>query len=171
MKTKRYTYESDEIVVTWDKERCTHAAECVRGLPAVFQRDRRPWIDPTLGTADDIARVIHRCPTGALTYERLDGGAIEEQQNEVRALPNGPYVVRGDIVVVDQEGEVLLEATRVALCRCGGSSNKPFCDGTHKKNGFTAPAEAGLVDEPEPGEPADGRLRVHLQPNGLVRFA
>jgi CDGSH-type Zn-finger protein len=52
--------------------------------------------------------------------------------------PNGPLFVRGRLRIVGDDGEVIREDTRVALCRCGGSSNKPFCDGTHRRNGFTA---------------------------------
>jgi len=171
MKTKKYTYESHAIVVSWDKERCTHVAECVRGLPAVFQRDRRPWIDPSLGTADDIAEVIHRCPTGALSYTRLDGGEAEVQtRNEVRVLANGPVVARGDIIVIDEDGEVLVEDTRVALCRCGGSSNKPFCDGTHRVKKFDEPAVLGQGGMKEASEKLDGRLWIYLRPNGAIRF-
>jgi CDGSH-type Zn-finger protein len=49
--------------------------------------------------------------------------------------PNGPLFLRGQLRIVDGTG-VVREATRVALCRCGGSGNKPFCDGTHREIGF-----------------------------------
>ena len=55
---------------------------------------------------------------------------------EVRASTDGPLLVSGGVRVTDAAGNVLYEGERAALCRCGGSSNKPFCDGTHKKNGF-----------------------------------
>ena len=59
---------------------------------------------------------------------------------------NGPYIVEGCVDVVDQEGNSfsLSNDTRIVLCRCGRSSNKPFCDGTHRKNEplFDAPTRA-----------------------------
>ena len=63
---------------------------------------------------------------------------------EVKVRENGPLLVSGPIVVVDIEGReyVLPEGTAVAFCRCGWSENKPFCDGTHKRNGFAAPSAA-----------------------------
>ena len=68
---------------------------------------------------------------------------------------NGPIVIEtgGRYVFRTAEGEHVVEKPRVSLCRCGGSGNKPFCAGTHKTNGFTAPAamiefDEGLVLDP-----------------------
>jgi len=63
----------------------------------------------------------------------------------IQALPNGPYRVTGPVKLVDPQGnEILIEEGRaVSLCRCGGSVNKPFCDGTHSRLGFQA-AEAAV---------------------------
>jgi CDGSH-type Zn-finger protein len=58
------------------------------------------------------------------------------QRFEICASAGGPLLVRGGVRIVDAAGNVLYEGERAALCRCGGSSNKPFCDGTHKTNGF-----------------------------------
>jgi len=63
----------------------------------------------------------------------------------ITPYPNGPYLVRGDFVVQDQEGhELPSERRTIALCRCGKSRIRPFCDGTHKLIGFEAPSEAEL---------------------------
>ncbi len=61
---------------------------------------------------------------------------------KITATPNGPYIVEGPIQLVDARGQVQdVEARpRVALCRCGHSANKPFCDGTHGRIGFRDPA-------------------------------
>ena len=60
----------------------------------------------------------------------------------IQTRPNGPYLVQGPIHLVDADGkEFTVSGDRVALCRCGGSTNKPFCDGTHSKIGFQAAAE------------------------------
>ncbi len=58
---------------------------------------------------------------------------------EIRARENGPYLVSGPAVLIDADGnESEIQGKTVALCRCGGSQNKPFCDGTHRKNDFKA---------------------------------
>ncbi len=52
---------------------------------------------------------------------------------------NGPYIVTGSFTIQDPSGKVYkVEGDRVALCRCGGSNNKPFCDATHRSNGFSS---------------------------------
>ena len=57
----------------------------------------------------------------------------------IRPMPNGPYIVEGDVDVFDTAGnKVTSQKPRLALCRCGASSNKPFCDGTHSAIGFQA---------------------------------
>ncbi|MDG9683854.1 (4Fe-4S)-binding protein [Streptomyces sp. DH18] len=56
------SYDGEGIVVGFDAHRCLHAAECVRGLPTVFDVGRRPWIQPDNAPADEVADVIHRCP-------------------------------------------------------------------------------------------------------------
>ena len=62
---------------------------------------------------------------------------------KITALDNGPYLVTGPVVLLDAEGnEFFTQRATVALCRCGGSRNKPFCDGTHAKIGFRAAGRA-----------------------------
>ncbi len=56
---------------------------------------------------------------------------------------NGPYLVKGPIRLVDADGnEFRVDRDVIALCRCGGSTTKPFCDGTHSKIGFQAAEKA-----------------------------
>ena|SRR5438128_2594120 len=75
--------------------------------------------------------------SGALRTRRLGASAPKRQQPlELRASANGPLLVSGGVRILDAEGTVLYEGEKAALCRCGGSGNKPFCDGTHEKNGF-----------------------------------
>jgi uncharacterized Fe-S cluster protein YjdI len=134
------TYANDAIEVHWEPRLCIHVQNCVRKLPQVFKADERPWIVVDGAGADAIAATVEACPTGALHYRRLDGGAQEEASDEitVEPRPNGPLFVRGQVRIVGADGAVIREDTRVALCRCGGSGNKPFCDGTHRRIGFTA---------------------------------
>jgi hypothetical protein len=112
----------------------------VRGLPAVFDPDRRPWIDPNAASAEEIVAVVQRCPTGALHFTRKDGGAAESEpeENTIMLVPDGPLYLRGNIEIQHPDGMVLLHDTRVALCRCGASKAKPFCDGSHTQISFQA---------------------------------
>jgi uncharacterized Fe-S cluster protein YjdI len=135
------TYTGAAIEVQWEPRLCIHMRNCVRGLPQVFDPEARPWVRVEAADADAIAAAVETCPTGALHYRRLDGGAQEQaaEPPSVEPRPNGPLFVRGRVRTVDPDGNVTREDTRVALCRCGGSENKPFCDGTHRKIGFTTP--------------------------------
>jgi uncharacterized Fe-S cluster protein YjdI/CDGSH-type Zn-finger protein len=126
-------YRNEQIVVFWEPKLCIHAGNCFRGLPAVFKPNERPWVSVEAATADEIARVVMTCPTGALHFERLDGGPQEPQAEEttVKLQINGPLYLRGKVRIVGPGGHVLREDTRLALCRCGHSANKPYCDGSH----------------------------------------
>lgn len=149
-------YTTQDIVVYYQPHLCIHAAECVRGLPAVFDTQKKPWIQPERASAEAIAEVIQRCPSGALQYGRLDGGAAEPTPASLRVqmVPGGPLYVRGPIVLKDAAGAVIFEGTRAALCRCGASHNKPFCDNSHPQTGFQA--EGGWLLLELPGEASDG---------------
>jgi uncharacterized Fe-S cluster protein YjdI len=133
-------YCSDEIVVSWEPEYCIHTANCLMGLPQVFDVGQRPWVLIDAASANEIAQVVMTCPTGALHFQRLDGGAQEAAPEGTSVEPrhNGPLFVRGRVKIVDSHGHVVREDTRFALCRCGQSSNKPFCDGTHRTVEFRA---------------------------------
>jgi len=135
----RKTYADKDIAVTFDPRLCIHAARCVHGAPEAFDPQDRPWIRPANASADKLAAVIAECPTGALRYERLDGGPAEAVAAEVviAFAKDGPILVRGPMPLSDGAGNRYADAgARYALCRCGGSGNKPFCDGTHRTMGF-----------------------------------
>jgi CDGSH-type Zn-finger protein/uncharacterized Fe-S cluster protein YjdI len=161
-------YAAPGIIVSYDASRCIHAGECVRGAPAVFDSSARPWIRPENGEAAEIAAVVRRCPTGALTVRAPDGRPLEtpDANNSLSVTPNGPLYLRGRIVFDGGAHASRVEYTRVALCRCGRSNNKPFCDGAHKTNGF---ADAGRCSGPPadvtPGSP-DGNVSVKPVNNG-----
>jgi len=169
MPRKIRTYESDELIVEYDAKRCIHAAECVHGLPSVFDPESRPWISPQQGDSADLMQVIERCPTGALQYRRKDEqpGEVAPETNSVRVSAGGPVYLRGDLRITLPDGEVLRE-TRAALCRCGQSGDKPFCDNSHIEAGFDEPggiAENRLVVSETAGE---GPLEITLAANGPV---
>lgn len=129
-------FVGERIAVTFDASICISAAECRRGLPAVFP-DGPGRTQPDAAEPDEIARVILKCPSGALKFTRLDGGPQEQPEPySLSVQKGGPYYVRGDVTITDHRGNVIRKDTRIALCRCGQSSNKPFCDGTHNKITF-----------------------------------
>src|ERR1700761_7176625 len=102
--TVERVYANDRIEVTWEPAFCIHAAECLRGLPAVFDNRRRPWIIVDNGSPADIGEVVPRCPTGALHFRRLDGGPQEPVADVTTVVegPNGPLFVRGPVRIVAQ---------------------------------------------------------------------
>ena len=136
-------YAGSAIEVQWEPRLCIHVRNCVRALPQVFDPEARPWVVVDAADADAVAATIETCPTGALHYRRLDGGREEQPQEDtmVEPRPNGPLFVRGLVRIVGQDGGLIREDTRLALCRCGASENKPFCDGSHRRIGFTTTAE------------------------------
>ena len=130
-------YASEEIVVEWEPVLCFHSRNCVRSLPGVFDPERRPWVAVDAASAGEVEAAVALCPSGALrTHRPGDASSPPADRVDVRAADNGPLLLRGNLRVVDGEGNVVFEGSRAALCRCGGSANKPFCDGTHKTNGF-----------------------------------
>lgn len=132
-------YATDEIVVEWEPRLCFHSQNCVRSQPEVFDDSRRPWVKVDAATADEVEAAVARCPSGALRTRRIGVPPPKRQQPlEVRASANGPLLLSGGVRILDADGGVLYEGERAALCRCGQSGNKPFCDGTHKKVGFRA---------------------------------
>jgi len=140
-------YVGEQIAIGWEPKLCIHAAECVRGMPEVFDTQSRPWVtvENAFDRADELAGLIARCPSGALSYRRLDDGpaespdAADDHAVHVAIQPDGPLYVRGDLTLKDAAGGVVRDGLRVALCRCGDSQNKPFCDNSHIAAGFAAP--------------------------------
>jgi CDGSH-type Zn-finger protein/uncharacterized Fe-S cluster protein YjdI len=163
----RKAYRSERITVSFDLQRCIHARECVRGLPEVFDFERRPWIQPDRAEPDAITTVVLRCPSGALLFEREDGvRETPPEENVIAIAENGPLYARGDIEIKSPEGDTLFRETRVALCRCGASQNKPFCDNTHKEIGFRHEGLLGENRLSSGGATNGGMLRVVPTTNG-----
>ncbi|AUG80826.1 hypothetical protein CFP65_6159 [Kitasatospora sp. MMS16-BH015] len=134
VKTTVKTYESGAaedggvgVAVSFDSAVCRHAAECVRGLPEVFDTGRRPWITPGAADPERVAEVVRRCPTGALTYRFSDGrGEEPERPTSVVAEPDGRLLVRGELRI--GVGEAARETNRAMLCGCGATAEPPYCD-------------------------------------------
>lgn len=163
----RKSYPAEEVTVSFDLRRCIHAGECVRGLPEVFDPGKRPWMQPENAGPDAITEVVLRCPSGALQFEREDGvRETAPEENVVSLVIDGPLYAWGDIEIRDKEGEVLYRETRAALCRCGASANKPFCDNTHKEVDFQHNGSLG-ENHLSPEEASKGNaLAIVPTPNG-----
>ncbi|AUH34551.1 CDGSH iron-sulfur domain-containing protein [Paracoccus tegillarcae] len=157
--------QSDTITVHFDGRKCIHARRCVLGLPAVFRPGTKGgWIFPDQAQAEEIARVIDACPSGALTYERKDGGLAETlpKVNVMRPWEDGPNELRGDIRIDGQDPR-----KRALLCRCGQSQNMPFCDNSHQDANFAATAALATADDKLAELDArDGPLTIKPTKNG-----
>ena len=168
MSSKTQEYRGKEITIRFDGSKCIHSRNCVLGLPNVFRANEPgDWIQPDNGSVEDLIAVARSCPSGAITYERHDGGAEERppQVNVIRVLENGPLVVNADLHIEGQEPSL-----RATLCRCGASKNKPYCDGSHTEAGFTATGELP-TEASEPLEERAGRLEITPFPNGPLGFS
>ncbi|KAB2916486.1 MAG: hypothetical protein F9K23_07735 [Bacteroidetes bacterium] len=134
--TKKYT--NGEVTVVWQPDKCIHSTLCFTGLPQVFNPRERPWVKPEGAATQQIIDQVKKCPSGALSYFMNDEENKEEAHLEsvIEVLSNGPLLIYGTLKLKDKNGEQTLENKTTALCRCGQSSNKPFCDGTHAKVNF-----------------------------------
>ena len=157
------TVRGKHVVVHFEGKRCIHSRGCVLGRPDVFVPNAKgEWIHPDAASAEAVAEIAHNCPSGAIRYERLDGGPEETAPivNLVRVREDGPLAVSADIRIEGQE-----PALRATLCRCGASKNKPYCDTSHKEAGFKATGEPGAGDI-EALAARDGALVVKPIKNG-----
>ena len=156
-------YRGKTIVVRFDSRKCIHARNCVLGRPDVFMPNADgPWIKPDKASAEAIAAIALSCPSGAITYQRLDGGPQESAPavNLVRIRENGPLAFHAQLAI---EGEP--PALRATLCRCGASQRKPYCDGSHAAAAFLATGEPA-AQESSPLPQRGGVLAIKPLRNG-----
>jgi CDGSH-type Zn-finger protein/uncharacterized Fe-S cluster protein YjdI len=165
--SKVKTYKGEKADVCWDGRLCIHIGECGRAKNELFVGGRDPWCDPNVVGVDDVVSVVKRCPTGALSY--APKGELEAETpapaNRVVVANNGPLYVQGELEIDGAAEDMPGTKFRAALCRCGLSSNKPFCDNTHEKEGFV---DRGAIGETGPGfegEPG-GLLQIRRASNG-----
>lgn len=140
MKDITKKYSNGEVTVVWKPNECIHSTLCFKGLGEVFDPRKRPWVTPEGSTSEKIIEQIKKCPSGALSYylnrDASEGSVQAEAETIVETMPNGPLMVYGNVTVKDINGNLTKKNNVTAFCRCGGSGNKPFCDGSHKKIGF-----------------------------------
>lgn len=154
-KQKVFRYPGEKATVSWQGRLCIHIAECGRAKGDLFVGGRDPWCQPDVASVEHVKDVVQRCPTGALTVDFESGEGAEEAAavNTVQVAYNGPLFVRGKLAIENAPSNAPGLQFRAALCRCGKSGNKPFCDNSHEADGFSdygAVGETG-VDEPEHG--------------------
>lgn len=132
---KQDHYEGKAITINDNRGVCAHAARCTDGLKTVFKYGEEPWIDPDGADVEAIKKQVEQCPSGALSYT-IEGMERDDfsQEPGITIIKNGPYRVAGGIELEDRTaGQKPQAKDHYTLCRCGGSKNKPFCDGTHWK--------------------------------------
>jgi len=163
---KRFDYPGDDVVVTWEGDLCIHIGECGRAKGDLFVTGRKPWCDPNLSSHDEVEEICERCPTGALSAQFADGSHVEtpDPENTVHVAYNGPLFVRGDLAIDGASDDVPGLKYRAALCRCGASSNKPFCDNSHESIGFQDYGAVGETGSADAG--SGGPLSVAAIPDG-----
>lgn len=161
------TYEGKEATVRWDGNLCIHVGECGRADCPLFVAGRDPWAQPDAVSIEEVVEVVERCPTGALSYERHDGGPAESPQgtNQVFVTNQGPLYLRGRLKIAGASEEQTGLRTRAALCRCGASKNKPFCDNSHESADFDDRGAVGKMGELDSATEGDV-LEVSLAEDG-----
>jgi uncharacterized Fe-S cluster protein YjdI len=139
-------YSNGEVKVYWQSELCIHSANCLIELPGVFNTRKKPWININGGTSAEIMKTIDTCPSRALLYLKNPKYKVRKRRKtkkktakfaRIQVLNNGPILVTGNYIIRDaRKKKIRIDGEVAALCRCGGSKKKPFCDGNHLAIGF-----------------------------------
>lgn len=128
-------YSNDNLTVVWQPAKCIHSKICFHGSPSVFNPENRPWVSLEGTKDEDIIAQVKKCPSGALS---LDGevALTEQSETKVTVTSGGPLLVEGKLEITLPNGDKAEKEGMTALCRCGASANKPYCDGSHSKIKF-----------------------------------
>lgn len=132
-------YSNGELTIVWQPAKCIHSGICVRALPDVYNPKEKPWIKIDNATTKELKNQIETCPSGALSFYMNDEentSTSESTSMKAEVIPNGPLMIKGTIEVKCVDGRVDMKEEKTAFCRCGASSNKPYCDGAHRKVDF-----------------------------------
>jgi len=159
-------YSGERVSVSWHGRLCIHIGECGRARGDLFVGGRKPWCEPDLVSEDEVHEVVLRCPTGALSADFADNSRQEQpdDENTVQVSYNGPLFVRGDLAIDGAPEQVPGLKYRAALCRCGKSKNKPFCDNAHLDEGFVDYGAVGETGDPD--ALSGGTLQIKAAPDG-----
>ena len=134
-------YTNGDITVVWQPDLCIHSAVCFHNLPNVFKPRERPWIQMANADSPTIESTVHACPSGAISIKPVENKRDEivhpsVEGHHIHIIPNGPVRFKESCKVTLQDGSVVEKPNGVSICRCGGSAKYPFCDGSHRTNGF-----------------------------------
>jgi len=134
-------YSNGEITVFWKSELCIHSANCLIGLPEVFNSRKRPWINVHASDSKEIMKIVDTCPSRAITYLKSTKFVTSKPRKTVKKkskfarvqiLKDGPALITGNFILRDaKKKKIKIENELAAICRCGASRKKPFCDGSH----------------------------------------
>jgi CDGSH-type Zn-finger protein/uncharacterized Fe-S cluster protein YjdI len=170
--TMIHSFPGDEIDVHWDKRLCIHIGECVQADDSLFDNEREPWCVPNEVSKAEVREVCERCPSGALSYVDKDGTPEQPApENTGQVVYNGPLYLTGDLDIEGAPEDMPGVRFRAALCRCGASKNKPFCDNSHIEAGFE---DFGAIGQRGPGldpgaEASGGALKIKAIPDGPLK--
>ncbi|MCG6896837.1 MAG: CDGSH iron-sulfur domain-containing protein [Thiocapsa sp.] len=164
-KIRRLDFTGEGIDVHFDGRLCIHAGECGHAEGDLFMADRKPWCMPDLVPKAEVREIVERCPSGALTYtDKAGAPESPSPENHVTVAYNGPLYLTGDLAIEGAAQDMPGVRYRAALCRCGASKNRPFCDNSHIDARFE---DCGAVGQKGPGAAATGgRLTVEMRPDG-----
>jgi uncharacterized Fe-S cluster protein YjdI len=143
MPKQTHRYTNGEVTVIWKPEQCIHSKICWTQLRDVFDPAKRPWINMEAAETQAIINQVKQCPSGALSFEMNEHKEAAVQSasasiTNIDILPNGPILIKTNCQISFGNGEVTTKEGITALCRCGASNNKPYCDGSHNRIGFAA---------------------------------
>ncbi len=140
-------YRNNDIIVYWYPQDCSHAGKCWGELPSVFDMDKRPWVNISGSSAEEIIKTIDKCPSRALQYSLPEGSAVDpalangpgskdykidpSKAGKIRVIRDGPLLIEGPNQIIGTDKQIVGEGDRFVLCRCGKTKNEPFCDGSH----------------------------------------
>jgi len=130
------THETDDGTLYFDGKRCIHSRNCVLNRPDVFVPNvEGGWIHPERASKDELHGLAENCPSGAIQFVEHNKAPSKPLVNTLHIREDGPCALKAEIQI---NGEA---ETRLTLCRCGASKNKPYCDGSHTEAGFKATGE------------------------------
>ncbi len=158
-------HETDDGTLYFDGKKCIHSRNCVLNRPDVFVPNvEGEWIHPERANADELHGLAENCPSGAIQFVEHGQPLRKPLVNTLHIREDGPCALKADIHM-DGEKE---PQTRLTLCRCGASKNKPYCDGSHTDIGFTATGEPPLQDS-KMLEKRDGPVTVSAIKDGPLK--
>ncbi len=145
MPKSTFKYTNNEVTVVWKPDTCIHSRICWTQLRSVFDPAKKPWVNMEAADTATIIEQVRKCPSGALSYymnaegePAAETAVVAEAASimNIEIKKDGPILITSDCIITHGDGTQEVKQGKTALCRCGQSSNKPYCDGTHRKVGF-----------------------------------